>query len=200
MQLMPMKKKTMNIIQNNKLPSLIVILTIIVGYCTFVGIVDISGLTTILVLTTIYYACQTKEMVTEMKSARESQFHPYLKIIPIKRTDTFHSILGAKIVNIGIGPAHKIKGTMKLEPNGGEKKIDCPFLHPREEYYLPNEFEFKSSGNYESIKKFKEITFSVKFKDILGIEHKNNEDSDKFNLSDFSKIKDDDREHKDQFY
>lgn len=154
----------------------------------WLGLLDkhaISILTAILVIITGYYAWQTKLMVAEMVIARRHQFMPSLKIKPtrIYIGDSFD----VEIINIGLGPAKNIKGTIALKPGCEEVEVVCPILYPQKRLVL--HAPFAKAKVYADVKNLETLELTASFQDLAD---SNYEKKDVFTLSDLEKVKNDD--------
>jgi hypothetical protein len=117
----------------------------------------------VLVCITGYYAWQTRQMAIEMKSARQYEFTPFLKVIPARLT--LGDSLDIRLTNIGFGPAKNIRGKIMLQPADKDLEFAFPYLSPKDERFFRD--PFKLEGNAKSLSDDSRVTLKVTFEDVM---------------------------------
>src|SRR6266540_3071013 len=80
--------------------------------------------TGILVIVTLWYAWQTRQMVSQMESARAAQVRPHLALgVDLERGGAVF----LRVVNAGAGPAMSVDVRIESEPGPG---VRIPYMTP----------------------------------------------------------------------
>jgi hypothetical protein len=132
----------------------------------------IAGLTTVLVLTTIYYAWQTRQTVQEMRRARKVTILPRL----IAGMHPKAAGIGfLRLANVGPGPAIDVRATLTFEPGGAPIEWRYGVLAPGETHDLapsPKGTEEDSQFYLDELtKRFTHLRVAATYSDALGDPH-----------------------------
>ena len=91
------------------------------------------GLTTVLVLATIYYAWQTRRTVAELREARGVAILPRVTVSAAFPGPKFMWVV---LSNNGIGPALRVDMSISYEPDGTEVRWKAPLMVAGERHRL----------------------------------------------------------------
>jgi hypothetical protein len=114
--------------------------------------------TGILVIVTLWYAWQTRQMVSQMESARAAQIRPHLALgVDLDRGAVF-----LRVVNVGAGPAMSVDVRLESEP-GDDVRI--PYMTPVLAPGAGQSFIVRDSTS-QAVKDLKELVHTLQAKRV----------------------------------
>ena len=142
---------------------------------------SLVAVTSVLVLTTIYYAWQTHQTVSELRTARGIQVRP--RLIPaIEKIGPKDAL--PRVSNVGVGSALGVNVRLTLEPNGPSAEFHTAFLSPGrgQSLLLPKEAQTMEDLNFistlDELEAFQSLHLKGECTDALGEEHSIDESFD----------------------
>ena len=146
----------------------------------FLGILTpseiLAVLTGVLVLVTLYYAIQTRQMVVEMGRARGAAILPRIAV----SMNPIGAMVGwVRLTNVGPGPALDVHATITVEPNGFEIGWHAHVVAPFESHDFipqpPDEPEAQLGYLDRLTDRFERVRLDATYKDALGNQHETHE-------------------------
>jgi hypothetical protein len=133
-------------------------------------------LTGVLVLVTLYYAIQTRQMVVEMEKARGTTVLPRIAV----SMNPIGGMVGwVRLTNVGPGPAMNIQAAITSEPNGFEISWHAHVVAPNEAHDFiptpPGEPEAQLGYLDRLTERYDRIRLDASYSDALGKSHETHE-------------------------